>query len=826
MSTSEQPDPSRGLRAGLAGRYEIESELGAGGMAIVYRARDAQRDRAVALKVLRPELSAATGIERFEREIRVASRLVHPNILPLLDSGVTGGLLWYTMPLVEGETLRARLDRERQLPLDEALQITAEVAAALGHAHERGIVHRDIKPENILLASGHALVTDFGIARALSDTNDRLTASGLALGTPAYMSPEQSAGERDIDARSDLYALASVAYEMLAGEPPFTGPTVQAVMARRLSQPAPSLRVIRPAIPEGVDAALRRALATTPADRQASTAEFVTALQRKGTGAGASAGIARPRPRRWSLAVSAGVLGVAALLALQLPMWRARPATDGTSVARPRGMADAIRLAVLPFRQIGGDASDRYLADGLTADVASALANLGGVRVIDQASVASLQASAKGAREIGTILRIDALVDGDVQKSGEAIRVRVRLVDPASEEAKWSQAYDHTARDVFQVQSEVARKVAGVLRIQLAERESRTLERPPTTNPDAYDAYLKARAQARARGGLERPAQADSIIASLTQAVRLDSTFARAWALLASTLVSTVFLYDAPASRLDQAERAIAIALGIDSSVANAWKARHDLEWNAVRGWHFAEALSDVRHALALEPSLVEGHNGLGSLYFHYGFTGKAREELEASLSLDPRDGCDDSTRCVGFSRPRVARVLWYEQKFDSALAVYARMPYLGGFVWEKAVVLTGAGRPTEAMAVLDSALAAQGPETADRAAARALALASLGRRDEALVAVRAATLNPASRSHSHHSQFTIACAYARLGDAKEAVAWLRRTAENGMPNYPLFRDDPSLKGLQGVAEYETLMAGLKRQHEANRALVYGDRTM
>src|SRR5688500_9035233 len=267
MREDAPPGLADALHAGLADRYRIERELGVGGMAVVYLARDLQRDRDVALKVLRSELGAVAGAERFDREIRLAARLVHPNILPVLDSGETDGRLWYTMPFVEGEALRDRLKREKQLPLDEAVRLTSEIADALGQAHARGIMDREIKPENILLAACHAIVADFGIARALGDTSQRITVTGIAIGTPGYMSPEQSSGDHDLDARSDLYALASVTYEMLAGEPPFTGPSAQAVIARRLSQPAPSLRIIRPGIPASVDAALQRALALVSADR-------------------------------------------------------------------------------------------------------------------------------------------------------------------------------------------------------------------------------------------------------------------------------------------------------------------------------------------------------------------------------------------------------------------------------------------------------------------------------------------------------------------------------------------------------------------------------
>jgi serine/threonine-protein kinase len=282
----------------LRGSYALERELGRGGMATVFLAHDLRHDRPVALKVLHPQLAASLGHERFQREIRLAARLQHPHILSVHDSGETAGHLWFTMPFVEGESLRDRLRRERQLPLDDAHRITAEAARALDYAHQHGIVHRDIKPENILLTrDGSTLVADFGIARAVGggDTAEeaarrsggqaegRLTATGLVGGTPAYMSPEQAAGERTLDARTDVYALGAVLYEMLAGEPPFTGPTAQAMVIRRMSEPPPSVRRLRPSVPDGVEEAIRRALAPIAADRFAGTGQFVQALQ-LGTG--------------------------------------------------------------------------------------------------------------------------------------------------------------------------------------------------------------------------------------------------------------------------------------------------------------------------------------------------------------------------------------------------------------------------------------------------------------------------------------------------------------------------------------------------------------
>jgi len=272
------------LKTALADRYTIERELGRGGMATVYLAEDVKHHRPVALKVLKSELAAVLGPERFLREIEISARLTHPHILPLLDSGDAGGTLFYVMPYVEGESLRDRLDREKQLPVDDALQISREVADALSYAHSRGVIHRDIKPENILLESGHAVVADFGIARAIDQAGgETLTATGLAVGTPAYMSPEQAAGSRDLDGRSDLYSLGCVLYEMLAGQPPFTGPTVESLVHQHLTVEPPNITAIRPAVPAQVAATLQRALSKTPADRFNPVALFAEALGSRGS---------------------------------------------------------------------------------------------------------------------------------------------------------------------------------------------------------------------------------------------------------------------------------------------------------------------------------------------------------------------------------------------------------------------------------------------------------------------------------------------------------------------------------------------------------------
>ncbi len=377
------------LRAALADRYALERELGQGGMATVYLAQDLRHERTVAVKVMRPDVASAVGAERFLREIKTTAHLSHPHILPIHDSGEAGGLLFYVMPYVEGESLRDRITREKQLPLEDALQITREVADALSYAHSHGVIHRDIKPENILFESGHAVVADFGIARAVSAAgSEKLTETGLAVGTPAYMSPEQAAGDADLDGRSDLYSLGCVLYEMLSGETPYTGPTPQAILAKKLSEPLPRITVVRERVPAGVETALYRVLARTPADRWRTAADFASALADAGmraygrTGVQSATVLGRlPRWARWAAAV-AGVAVVAA----------------GAFLVRGRARAprlDSDLIAVFPFRVTSPDTSLKELGQQLPDLLWARLTGEFGPRTTDPA-YAVKQWEAKG----------------------------------------------------------------------------------------------------------------------------------------------------------------------------------------------------------------------------------------------------------------------------------------------------------------------------------------------------------------------------------------------------------------------------------------------
>ena len=464
------------LSLALADRYTLERELGEGGMAIVFLADDRKVNRKVAIKVLRPELAAAIGTERFLREIEIGGQLSHPNILPVFDSGEADGFLYYVMPFVEGESLRDRLNRETQLPVDDAIQITKEVADALGHSHAKDIMHRDIKPENILLSGGHAIVADFGIARAVTMAGgEKLTQTGMAIGTPEYMSPEQATGTKNVDHRTDIYALACVAYEMLAGEPPYTGPTVQAIIAKRFSDPVPSIRRVRTAVSEEIDAAIEKALDKTPADRFQSTEQFIDALTGERPVRTTARRSGDARWKRWAAA------GVAAALVTAIGV--------GLALGRSGGI-DPNSIVVLPFRNGSSDPEQEFMSDGIAEELLNLLAQIPELKVISRTTAFSFKGRDDVTiPEIAAQLRVAHVLEGSVRTDGNTIRITARLIDTRSDTHLFSGNYDGTLEDIFALQDEIAAKVVSELKVTLLG-ELPTLRE---TDPEAYTLFLQAR---------------------------------------------------------------------------------------------------------------------------------------------------------------------------------------------------------------------------------------------------------------------------------------------------------------------------------------------
>jgi eukaryotic-like serine/threonine-protein kinase len=439
--------PFERLAAALADRYRIERELGQGGMATVYLAHDLRHQRAVAVKVVRDELAAGMGGDRFQREIRLAASLHHPNILPLYDSGEAAGQLYYVMPVAGQESLRERLEAHGALAVSVAVRLACEVAAALDYAHRHGVIHRDIKPENILLHEGHALITDFGIGKALSTARETtaLTQLGVAVGSPAYMSPEQAAGQTDLDGRSDLYSLGCVLFEMLTGAPPFTGPTVAALIAKRFMGPPPDVATLRSDVPAAVCAVARRLMAQEPAGR------FTTGEQ-----------------------------AVHALAAAQT----VHAAASGTA---------AQSIAVLPFTNLSPDPDNAYFADGLTEEVITTLSKVGTLRVISRTTMMQFRDRTHALGEVARELGVTHVLEGSVRRAGDRLRISASLVAAESDASLWTDRFDGVLADVFDMQDRVAAAIVRALDVALTPAESRRLAERPLDNVEAYDHYLRAR---------------------------------------------------------------------------------------------------------------------------------------------------------------------------------------------------------------------------------------------------------------------------------------------------------------------------------------------
>ncbi len=569
------------LKAALSDRYTIERELGSGGMATVYLAEDLKHHRKVAVKVLRPDLAAALGTDRFHREIEIAARLTHPHILALHDSGEADGFLYYVMPHVEGESLRQRLNRETQLPIDDALHIAAQVAAALDYAHRHEVIHRDIKPENVMLHEGEAMVTDFGIALAVTAAGgERLTETGLSLGTPAYMSPEQVAGAQVIDGRSDIYSLACVLYEMLAGDPPFTGATPQVVLARHVTDQVAPITTARSSVPAPLAAAISKALSKAPADRFDSAQAFSAAL------------------------------------------------VGESKEVEP----DTKSIAVLPFANLSADQENEYFSDGLAEDIIDALTQVPGLRVMARTSSFAFRGKEQDVRRIGGELNVAHILEGSVRRAGNRLRVTAQLVKASDGYHLWSQRFDREMTDVFAIQDEISQAIVEKLRVRLAG--DRPLVKRYTGNLAAYDLCLKGRYHVlkMTQEGLEVGRQ------YCEQAIALDPSCAPAHVVLAESHWWSAFWgFTDPRESFPRAKSATLDAINLDDTIAEAHAALGVVLGVGEYDWTGAER--EFRRALELNPSsaLVRSAYALAFLR-PQGRLEEALAEMHRVLELDPLD--------------------------------------------------------------------------------------------------------------------------------------------------------------------------------------------
>ena len=578
------PDLRDQLQHTLGASYTLDRELGGGGMSRVFMAEDTVLGRSVVVKVLPPEMASGVSIERFKREISLAARLQHPHIVPLLSAGETGGLPYFTMPFVEGESLRARLARGAEIPIKEAVRLLREVASALAYAHRKGVIHRDIKPENVLITEQHAVVTDFGVAKAISAATqadgDGLTAVGVALGTPAYMAPEQVAGDPATDHRADIYAFGVIAYELLAGRAPFTGRPAQALMAAHVLETPEPLNRRRSGIPEQLAALVMRCLEKSPDNRPQSAEHILRSLD-------------------------------------DVPTTH-REEKD----VRPS-------VAVLPMVNTSGDPENEHFSDGLTDELIGVFSRVEGITVTGRTSTFALKGKGLSIRAITEVLRVEHVLEGSVRRAGDRLKVRVQLVN-ADESVIWSDSYDRRLEDVFAVQEEIAQAVVRALEVKLVTIRG-PLVRPATKDLTAYDLFLKGR---YVRRGMA-PDQMRRAIDYLEQAVARDPTYARAYAWLSDSHWLQVVLASRPTSEeVPRAREYATTALTLDSSLAEAHWAVAQLLFGF--DWDATAAERAFKRAILLDPGFEEARHLYAIFLIHCNRMEEAEAELTRTLEIDP----------------------------------------------------------------------------------------------------------------------------------------------------------------------------------------------
>ncbi len=741
------------LRKALGDRYLIEDEIGRGGAATVYLAEDLKHARKVAIKVLRPDTQAGYEPQRFLREIRIAARLAHPQILPLHDSGEWKGLLWFVMPYAGCETLRDRLERDGPLPVDVALRITRAVAGALGYAHRLNVIHRDIKPENILLQEGEPVIADFGVATAISAAgvdNVYVTDHGFAVGTPAYMSPEQASAESGVDGRTDQYSLACVLYEMLAGAPPFAGTGVRATMARHaIETPAP-VRSHRPTVPVAVERALERALAKSPEDRFAAMADFVAAL--------------------------------------------VDPTLDVPSaVLRP---GDARAIAVLPFVNASPDSENEYLSDGITDELITALTKVEGLQVASRTSVFALKGAREDVRVLGARLDVSAILEGSVRRAGQRLRITAQLTSVRDGRTLWSERYDRELADVFAIQDEIARTIVDTLRTTLLQDLGDPTPMRYTANLKAYQLYLKGRYSWNRR----TPAAIAEGIRYFEAAIAEDEGYALAYTGLADSYALQLDYRGTPVQEgLERARAEAQHALALDETLAEAHTSLawvtfiYDWDWplagrhfrraielnprySVARQWHSwfqvamghtDLAIAEGQQAIALDPASVSIRRSLGWLYYYARQPDQAFEQLRRAVAMNPT--AEENHRLLGLTYLHVGQ-------WDEAAAAFR-----------------------EARAISESPALAE--------AGLGAVAAARGRTEEARTIL--ADLE-ARRRETYVSPVALVMMYAALGDADRAFEWLDRAFEERRGWLAYLNVEPMLDGLRRDPRFRRLVERMR----------------
>lgn len=834
----------RQLQEAIGERYLIEREIGQGGMARVFLARDQQLPRKLAIKLLEPALTSVLGVERFLREIQITARLQHPHILPLIESGRHGQLVYYIMPYVEGESLRELLAREGQLPLGQALWIGRGVADALGYAHDRGVVHRDVKPENILLSGQHPLLADFGIARAAESCAtcepENQTLAGVPIGTPAYMSPEQVEGQ-PADGRSDIYSLGCVLFEMLTGRPPFMDRSARRLMRDHLSTPPPALAELRPGVPPALGEVVARTMAKDPAGRFQSATELGLTLARLAASevlahetadpveevrraarvstprrdspvpvvppppaVAPTSGVGSPASERmaglWTalLVFAATVIAAAAVL-VTISRQRSAAAPPRASAesppARSAPAAGAASIAVMPLADYSGDDAGRFLSEGLTDEVIAQLATIPGLKVISRTSVVALEGKDLTVPEIARTLGVRHVLEGSVQRSGDRIRITLQLIDAASDTHLWAKSYDGDLSDVIALRQEIGQKVASALAMAVPGTEAPEAAKRPAVSA-AYDAYLRGNywLMRTSRDALDRS------IRAFEDAIRLDSSFAPAHAGLSTALRMWATIgYPGdrePYATMVRAAQAADRALALDSNLAAGHVAR-----GLVRLYGGAppdSALRDLQRGLALMPNSGAAHAGVAAGLARAGRWDQALAEMRAAVQLDPL-----SAVAHGFAAVTALGARQYQTAIEESRRASSLEPDFAGRSVIEAVAQVQLGHPEQCL-VLDLAAV---PEM------RAICLHASGRRAQAAALIDSVQRAYAAGKYEKVYQLGIVSGYyARQGDAVHAAEWIERAFDRSPLGIEFFLLESGLfDPIRGDPRWRDALDGVQR---------------
>ena len=776
------------LTRALASTYRVEREIGSGGMAVVYLAHDLQKNRSVAIKVIRADLAAANG-ERFLREVHIAASLSHPNILPVFDSGkAENNTLYYVTPFIDGESLRDRLERERQLPLDAAVQIVSEIADGLSHAHAHGVIHRDIKPENILLSDGHAVIADFGIARGMeADGNQRLTETGIAIGSPLYMSPEQATGDRDLDQRTDVYSLGCILYELLVGEPPFNGPNPMAVTARKLSADTPSIRVVRPSIPEAIERVSYRALAKVRADRF----ETADALGRAMRAAAQYVDEIAPPPRKplFRSAFSAAVSGIG------------RVAKAGVSATRNLafGPAAISSVAVLPLTNLMKDASEEYFVDGMHEALIAGISKIPGLRVISRTSVIQYRGTTKSMTDIAATLNVNGIIEGSVFRSGDSVRITVALHGVRPERQMWSETYVGSLSGVMNLQSDIAFAVAQQLEGTVTSRMPvKAVTTALQVNPEAHTAYLRGRYQWQR----QTETAVESAIKELDEALRIDPMFAPAYAGLADAFIVLTWAGPHPlpwAGAYQKAKASAKRALELDPSISAAHTSLGIVQWR--HDWDWVAAEREFKRALELNPNSAEAEHWYAMFLASRGRADEAIEAMRRAQVLDPL------SLLVGSS---TGWVLYFARQHATAIAhsmeAQRLWPSFGPIHYMLGLNNEQLGRYTEAIAEYERAIELSG-DLSLLVGAVGHAYALSGRTADARNALDRLTNRGEAFPPSH-----AALVHAGLGDKENALRWLETACDQRDPYLVFAEVNPAWDPLRPEPRFQALLRRINAQ--------------